>query len=150
MTDHDRDLQDAFDQHLRGEGPPPTTDDDPEAAAYEAVYAALSEEPEGDLPENFAEQVADRVGLTPNSDMGWAEIALLLLIIAAAGAGLVWMPPSVAGLQNGLGELVLSLRNLSQAVRIDVILASALVLLVTVGLDAIVNHLHPRRPSASL
>jgi hypothetical protein len=38
MTDRDRDLQDAFDRAVRGEGAPPDTDHDPEAAAYEVVH----------------------------------------------------------------------------------------------------------------
>lgn len=150
MTDHDRDLQDAFDRHLRGEGPPPTTDDDPETAAYEVVYAALSEAPDGDLPDNFAEQVAARVDLTPESGMGWTEILLLFVLIAGAGAGLVWMPPSHAGLQHGLGDLLLSLRDLSGTVRIDVILASALVLFLTLGFDALLHRLRPGPSPRSL
>lgn len=143
MTDRDRDLQEAFDRHLRGDAPPPDTNDDPEAAAYEAVYAALGEAPEGSLPDHFAEQVADRAGLASESGMGWAEIFLLLLIIAGAGAGLVWMPPRLAGLQRSLSELMLSLQTLSGAVRVDVLLASALVFFLTVGLDALLHRWRP-------
>ncbi|PSQ54862.1 MAG: hypothetical protein BRD28_01435 [Bacteroidetes bacterium QH_10_64_37] len=44
MTNRDRDLQDAFDRHLHGDGPRPGTTDDLEAAAYGAVYATLNEE----------------------------------------------------------------------------------------------------------
>jgi len=149
MTDRDRDLQDAFDRHLRGEGPLPATDDDPEAAAYEAVYAALSEAPEGALPDTFADQVADRVGLSPEPGMGWAEILLLLLIIAGAGAGLVWMPPTLAGLQQTLGEFAALFQDLSRTVRLDVIFASVLVLLLTIGLDAFFKHLRPGHPHIS-
>lgn len=149
MTDRDRDLQDAFDRHLRGDAPPPETDDDPEASAYEAVYAALGEAPEGTLPDQFAEQVADRAGLTPEPSMGGTEIALLLLIIAGAGAGLVWMPPRFAGLRQGLGELVLSLQALSGAVRGDVLLASALAFFLTVGLDALLHRWRPGPSSLS-
>lgn len=143
MTDRDRDLQDAFDRHLHGDGPPPETNDDPEAAAYEVVYAALSKEPEGDLPDNFAEQVAGRVGFSPERGMGWAEILLLLLIIAGAGAGLVWMPPTLTGIQQSLGDLLLSLQDLSGTVRFDVLFASALVLIITFGFDAFLNRLRP-------
>lgn len=143
MTDRDRDLQDAFDRHLRGEGPPPETNDDPEAAAYELVYATLNEEPEGDLPDNFAEQVTERVGLTPEPAIGWIEGVLVLLIIAGAGAGLVWMPPTVAGLQQSLGELLMAIQDVSTAVRLDVILASLLVLLLTLGFDAFLRYVRP-------
>ena len=149
MTDRDRDLQDAFDRHLRGEGPPPTTDDDPEAAAYEAVYAALSEAPEGSLPDTFADEVATRVGLAPDPGMGWAEILLLLLIIAGAGAGLVWMPPTLAGVQQTLGEFAALFQDLSRTVRLDIILASVLVLLLTIGLDAFFKRLRPGHPPMS-
>jgi hypothetical protein len=149
MTDRDRHLQDAFDRHLRGEGPPPTTDDDPEAAAYEAVYAALGEAPEGDLPDCFATDVADRVGLARDPGMGWAEILLLLLIIAGAGAGLVWMPPTLAGIQQTLGEVVVLFQDLSRTVRLDIILASVLVLLLTIGLDAFFKRLRPGHPPMS-
>ncbi|MFB6099136.1 MAG: hypothetical protein ABEK84_08525, partial [Salinibacter sp.] len=136
---------------LRGEGPPPETDDDPEAAAYAAVYATLSDEPEGeDLPDDFAEQVADRAGFAPEPGMGWAEILLLFLLIAGAGAGLVLMPPSLAGLQQSVGDLLLSLQDVSGRVRVDVILASALVLLLTIGFDGLLNRLRPGHHSLTL
>lgn len=143
MTDRDRDLQEAFDRHLRGDGPPPETEDDPEAAAYEAVYATLSEEPEGDLPDDFDEQVANRAGFAPEAGAGWAEILLLFLLIAGAGAGLVLMPPTLAGVQQSVGDLLLSLQDVSGRVRVDIIVASALVLLLTIGFDALLNRLRP-------
>jgi len=143
MTHRDRDLQDAFDRHLRGDGPPPETDDDPEAAAYEAVYATLSEEPEGNLPDDFAEQVADRAGFAPEPGASWAEILLLFLLIAGAGAGLVLMPPTLAGIQQSVGDLLLALQDLSGTVRVDIILASALVLLLTIGFDVLFRRLRP-------
>ena len=151
MTDRDRDLQNAFDRHLNGEGPPPETDDDPEAAAYEAVYATLNEEPQGRaLPNDFAEQVADRAGFAPESGMNWAEILLLFLLIAGAGAGLVLMPPTLAGIQQSIGDLLLSLQDLSGMVRLDVILASALVLILTIGFDALLNRLRPGHHTLTL
>lgn len=141
MTNHDRDLQEAFDRHLRGEGPPPETDDDPEAAAYEVVYATLGQEPEGDLPDDFAEQVADRVEVSSEPAMGWGEIFLLFLVIASAGAGLVWMPPTLAGVQQSLGDILMSLQDLRGTLRFDVIVASTLVLILTIGLDALLYRL---------
>lgn len=150
MTNRDRDLQDAFDQHLRGDGPPPETDEDPEAAAYEAVYATLGEEPEGDLPDDFAEQVADRAGFAPEPGAGWAEILLLFLLIAGAGAGLVLMPPTLAGVQQSVGDLLLGLQDLSSAVRVDIILGSALVLLLTIGFDVLLNRLRPGHHTLTL
>ena len=150
MTHRDRDLQDAFDRHLRGDGPPPETDNDPEAAAYEAVYATLSEEPEGTLPDDFAEQVADRAGFAPEPGASWAEILLLFLLIAGAGAGLVLMPPTLAGIQQSVGDLLLALQDLSGTVRIDIILASALVLLLTIGFDLLFHRLRPGHHTMTL
>ena len=151
MTNHDRDLQDTFDRHLRGEGPPPETNDNPEAKAYEVVYATLNEEPEGeDLPHDFAERVADRAGFAPESGMNWAEILLLFLLIAGAGAGLVLMPPTLAGMQQSMGDLLMSLQDLSTAVRLDVILASVLVLAATIGVDFLLNRLRPGRHTMTL
>jgi hypothetical protein len=143
MTNRDRDLQDAFERHLRGDAPPPETDDDPEAAAYEAVYATLNEEPEGELPDDFAEQVANQAGFSPESGMGVAEILLLFLLIAGAGAGLVLMPPTFAGVQQGIGDLLMLLQDVSGAVRLDVVMASALVLVLTIGFDVLLNRLRP-------
>ncbi|MFB6274077.1 MAG: hypothetical protein ABEL51_14400 [Salinibacter sp.] len=151
MTDRDRDLQDAFDRHLHGEGPPPDTEDDPEAAAYEAVYANLSEEPDGtDLPDDFAEQVADRAGFASESGMVWIEIFLLFLLIAGAGAGLVLMPPTLAGIQQSVGDLLMSLQDVSGTVRLDVILAGTLVLMLTIGFDFLINRLHPGHHTLTL
>jgi hypothetical protein len=151
MTNHDRDLQDTFDRHLRGEGSPPETDDDPEAKAYEVVYATLNEEPEGkELPNDFAERVADRAGFAPESGMNWAEILLLFLLIAGAGAGLVLMPPTLAGVQQSVGDLLLSLQDISGRVRLDVILASVLVLILTAGFDFLLNRLRPGRHTMTL
>lgn len=150
MTNRDRDLQEAFDRHLRGDAPPPETDDDPEAAAYEAVYATLSEEPEGTLPDDFANQVADRAGFAPEPGVNWAEILLLFLLIAGAGAGLVLMPPTLAGLQQSVGDLLLALQDFSGTVRIDIILASALVLLLTVGFDVLFRRLRPGHHTLTL
>jgi hypothetical protein len=150
MTNRDRDLQDAFDRHLRDDGPPPETEDDPEAAAYEAVYATLGEAPEGDLPNDFAEQVADRAGFAPEPGASWAEILLLFLLIAGAGAGLVLMPPTLAGVQQSVGDLLLSLQDVSGRVRVDVIVASTLVLLLTIGFDALLNRLRPGHHTLTL
>jgi len=151
MTNRDQELQEAFDRHLHGEGPPPEANDDPEAKAYEVVYATLNEEPEGkDLPHDFAERVADRAGFAPESGMNWAEILLLFLLIAGAGAGLVLMPPTLAGIQQSMGDLLMSLQDLSTAVRLDVILASVLVLATTIGLDFLLNRLRPGRHTLTL
>ena len=108
------------------------------------MYAALNEEPEEkDLPDDFAEQVADRAGFVPESGMNWAEILLLFLLIAGAGAGLVLMPPTPAGVQQGVSDLLMALQDLSGRVRLDVIIASVLVLAATIGFDFLLNRLRP-------
>ncbi|MFP4228281.1 MAG: hypothetical protein ACLFTE_05565, partial [Salinivenus sp.] len=130
MTDRDRHLQDAFDRHLRGDGPPPDTDD-PEAAAYHHVYAVLGEAPEGDLPEEFAEQVADRVGLAPAPAIPWIEIVLLFLVVAGLGTGLVMLPSLAGPLQESLQVGLRAVHRLSTGLRLDVLGAVVLVLVLT-------------------
>lgn len=147
MTDRDRELQDAFDRSLRGDGSPPNTDDDPEAAAYEAVYSTLSEEPEGDLPDDFKYKVANRVGLEPAPGMSWVEILLVLLAIAGAGAGLVQMPPTWAGFQRSVGQILMALQDVSGTFRLDVVVAALLVLVITIGFDAFLTRWRPGHSS---
>jgi hypothetical protein len=149
MTDRDRDLQEAFDRHAEGEGPPPALDT-PEAAAYHTVYAALHEPPEGDLPDDFAHQVARRAGGAPEPSMSGVEMIALPLLIAAAGAGLVLMPPSLAGLQQTVASLLMALQDVSVTVRVDVVLATALVLMLTLGLDGLLNRFRPGHPPTAL
>ena len=150
MTDRDHSLQDEFDRHFRGDGPPPDTDD-PEAAAYEAVFAALHEEPDGDLSDNFAEQVADRVGLASNVERGpspalvWSDVLLVFLAVAALGATLVLMPSVQTILQETLWVVVRSLNDISAYVRLDVVASIGLALLLTLGLDLFLRRWHPRR-----
>lgn len=136
MTDRDQQLQDAFDRHLHGDAPLPEGDD-PEAAAYRQVYAVLGEEPAGDLPSNFAEQVADRVGIGTVPSVAWVEIALLFVLVAGVGASIVMLPslsgPLVDGLQDGV-RIVLAF---STDVRLDVLGAAGLVLVLTLLADAL-------------
>jgi hypothetical protein len=82
--------------------------------------------------------------------MGWAEILLLFLIIAGAGAGLVWMPPILAGLQQSAAAILRSVQAVSGPFRLDVVMASVLVLVPTIGLDALLVRLRPRRHSPSV
>jgi len=141
MTNRDRDLQHAFDRHLRGDGPPPNVDDDPEVAAYRQVYAVLGEAPEGDLPSNFAEQVADRVSLGTEPATSWAEIVLLFVLVAGLGTGLVLLPSAATPLQDGLSVTLRAVERLSTVVRLDVIGAVGLVLALTLLVDAVVSRL---------
>lgn len=148
MTDHDHELQDAFDRHLRGEGPPPDTEDDPEAAAYEAVYAALGTPPEGDLPAQFAEQVADRVDLRPAPAFSIWEIVTLFLLIAAVGGSLVALPSVTVPLRDNFVSLLHVALDLSYLIRVDVLGAAGLVLALTVAVDAVVRCLKTHRRHA--
>ncbi len=136
MTDRDQHLQDAFDRHLRGEGPPPEADD-PEAEAYRHVYAVLGEEPAGDLSDDFAARVADRVGLDPAPARSWVEIAPLFLLVAGLGAGLALLPSLSGPLAEGVQGGIRTVRALSANVRLDVLGAAGLVLLLTVLADAL-------------
>ena len=140
MTDRDQHLQDAFDRSLCGDGPPPDVDDDPEAAAYQHVYAVLGKEPAGDLSDNFAEQVADRVGLGTAPSIPWMEIVLLFVLVAGLGASLVMLPslsgPLVEGARNGIRIV----QDLSTNVRLDVLGAAGLVLLLTLLADGLWRH----------
>lgn len=147
MTDRDRELQDAFDRYLSGDGSRPDTEDNPEAAAYEAVYSTLSEEPEGDLSADFKYKVANRVGLQPEPGMNWVEILLVLLAIAGAGAGLVQMPPTWAGFERSVGQILMALQDVSATFRLDIVVAALLVLVITIGFDSFLRRWRPGHTS---
>jgi len=145
MTDHDHSLQDDFDRHFRGNGAPPETENDPDAAAYATVFAALEEEPEGDLPPDFAEQVADRVGVGTEPAIAWSDILLLFLAVAGLGATLVVLPSASTLLDTTVWTILRSVQDLSVYVRLDVIAAIGLVLALTLGLDRLLGNWRPPR-----
>lgn len=149
MTDRDQSLQDAFDRHLRGEGSPPDTESDPEAAAYQKVYATLNEEPNGDLPNDFAERVAERVGLSAEPVVSVAELLLLLLALAGFGAALVTNPSLPALFLESLGVLSRTVQRLSVSFRLDVVLAASFVLGLTLLVDSFLAHWQPTRRAFS-
>lgn len=139
MTDRDQSLQDAFDRYFQGDGSRPDTDD-PDAAAYQMVFDALHEEPEGDLPDDFAERLADRVGVGAEPSIVWADVLLLFLAVAGIGATLVAMPSVSTILNETVWVIVRSVQDLSASVRLDVIAAVGLVLALTLGLDALLRR----------
>jgi hypothetical protein len=145
MTDRDRSLQDEFDRYFRGDGSPPETDNDPDAAAYQMIFEALHEEPEGDLPDDFAEQVADRVGVGTEPSIAWSDVFLLFLVVAGLGATLVVMPSVSTILDETVWVILRSVQNLSAYVRLDVLGAAGLVLALTLGLDALLRRRHRLR-----
>jgi len=145
MTRPNDDLQDEFDRHFRGDGPPPDTDD-PEAAAYQVVFSVLEEEPEGDLPDDFAEQVADRVGVGTEPAWAWSDLLLLLLFVAGIGATVALMPTSFfTAVQETATTIGQAVDTLSTAVRLDVVIAIGLVLALTAGVDRLLEGWLPRR-----
>lgn len=148
MTDPNHSLQDEFDRHFRGDGPPPECDD-PEAAAYHVVFSALQEEPEGDLPDDFAEQVADRVGVGREPALAWTDVLLLCLAAASLGTAAVLMPSSLAPLWESLVLVPDAVQTLSTYVRLDVLVAVGLVLMLTLGLDALLVRWTPLRRAPS-
>jgi hypothetical protein len=151
MTAPNDDLQDEFDRHFRGDGPPPDTDD-PEAAAYQVVFSVLEEEPEGDLPDDFAEQVADRVGVGAEPAWAWSDLLLLILLVAGTGATVALMPTSFFTVfQETATTIGRAVETLSSSVRLDVVVAIGLVLALTAGFDRLLDGwVLPRRlPSTS-
>lgn len=149
MTDRDRSLQEAFDRHLRGEGPLPDAEADPDAAAYQLVYAALNEEPEGELPNDFAERVANRVGLTTEPIVTGSELFLLVLTLAGLAAAVAFSPSLVGTLMDGLGSLTRIVEQASASLRLDVLLATGFVLVLTLLFDSLLSHWRPVRRAFS-
>ena len=149
MTDRDHSLQDEFDRHFRGNGSPPDTNNDPEAAAYQMVFEVLHEEPEGDLSDDFAEQVADRVGVGTEPSIVWSDVLLLFLAVAGLSATIVVMPSVETMLQETVWVLLRSVETLSATVRLDVIGAAGLVLALTLGTDALLRRWTPHRHAPS-
>lgn len=147
MTDRDHDLQDDFDRYFRENGAPPETENDPDAAAYATVFAALHEEPEGDLPDDFAEQVADRVGVGTDPAIAWSDILLLFLAVAGLGATLVVLPSTSTLLDTTVWTILRSVQDLSAHVRLDVVGAAALVLALTFGVDVLLKRWSRLRPA---
>jgi len=150
MTPPNDDLQDDFDRYFRGDGPPPETDD-PEAAAYQVVFSVLEEEPEGDLPDDFAEQVADRVGVETDPAWAWSDLLLLLLVVAGTGATVAVVPSSFfTAFRDTAATLGRTLDTLSSVVRLDVVVAVGLVLALTAGIDRLLAGWVPRRRAPSV
>ncbi len=147
MNNRDQSLQDEFDRYFRGDGSPPETENDPDAAAYQMVFEALHEEPEGDLPNDFAEQVADRVGVGTEPSIVWSDVLLLFLAVAGLGATLVMMPSTSALLDKTVWAILRSVQDLSTYVRLDVIGAVGLVLALTVGADTLLKRWPRLRPA---
>jgi hypothetical protein len=145
MTDRNDDLQDEFDRHFRGDGPPPDADA-PDAAAYQVVFSVLEEEPEGDLPDDFAERVADRVGVGTEPAIAWSDVVLLFLLVAGLGTAVVFTPSSfVTAFQETATTVGQALNTLSSVMRLDVVAAVGLVLALTAGLDRLLDRQVPRR-----
>lgn len=151
MTDSDESLQDRIERHVRGDASMADMEDDPDAAAYETVFSALEEEPEGTLPEDFSARVANRVGLGPEPVLRWIDLLPLVLAVVALPLLHTIYPAATAPLSESVDVLIRGTQALSEHVRLDVLAATTLVFLLTVAIDAVVSRLPSleRVPSTS-
>lgn len=153
MTDQElQDLLDRLDREETNEPIPDEVADSSDFRAYQILYEALDDEPEGDLSPDFAERVADRVMPTPETErIPWLEwIAPPLALIAAFIATMLLIPTVMQTGATAL-ELVLDpLRTAWTTFRLDLVLAVGVILLLVNGLDRFVlkPRVRPHLPSA--
>jgi hypothetical protein len=172
MPDLDRLLQDYFDRRQQdGAGEPPADADEADLAAYRLVYESLSEPPEGDdLPADFAESVADRVGLDrepaagrePASDRlrapsraarpaagsrsrrQWSDELPIAALLVASVVALLFFPISWSSLgatfAGGLASLAKTLGTFVGPARLDILAAAAAALGATGAADALLRR----------
>ncbi len=140
----DRELQDLLDRLARGDGEPadaPAPEDAADWKAYRLIYAALEEEPAGDLPGDFAERVADRVmpPAAATERIPWLEWMLPPLVLIAAFVATLLLMPAVA--QTGAEALQLVVDPLSSLwtqFRLDLVLTAGAALLLISFVDRFV------------
>lgn len=141
MTDHE--LQDLLDRIERKDASEPIPDDvadSPDLRAYQMLYQALGDEPDGELSPDFAERVADRVMPAPER-IPWLEwIAPPMALIVAFIATLLMIPTV---LQTGAAALELMLdpvRTAWTTYRLDLVLSVGAILLLVNGIDRFIVH----------
>lgn len=119
--------------------------------AYRMVYAALEDEPDGTLPPDFAERVADRVIPAPATErLPWLETILPpLALVAAFVATLLLMPTVSQAGANALQLLLEPLAALNDTVRLDIALVAGTALLVISFVDRFVLHPWAQRGAAT-
>jgi hypothetical protein len=148
----DQELQDLLDRLGRDGGEP--AGDAPDApvpeektrdlSAYRMLYAALADEPDGALPNDFAQRVADRVMpaealSTAAERFPWLEWVLPPLLLVAAFVATLLLMPAVS--QSGAEAIRLVLNPLSTLwtqLRLDIVLMAGTALLVASFVDRFV------------
>ncbi len=146
MTDHElQDLLDRIERDDATESVPDAVADSPDLRAYQMLYQALGEEPDGELSPDFAERVADRVMPAPEAErFPWLEWIAPPMALIVAFIATMLMIPTV--LQTGAAALELMLDPLQTAwstYRLDIMLAVGAILLLVDGIDRFL--ISPRR-----
>lgn len=130
----DKELQDFLDQlgprGAREASRPDTEDGDLDFRAYQLLYDALEDEPEGALPPNFAQQVANRVmpahALESAAErFPWLEWVLPPVVLVAAFVATFLLLPTAT--QTGAESLQLLLDPMQQiwtTLRLDIVLSA--------------------------
>ena len=148
----DQELQDLLDRLSRDGGESVSDASDasvPEEqgrdfSAYRMVYAALSDEPDGALPNDFAQQVANRVMpaealSTAAERFPWLEWVLPPLLLVAAFVATLLLMPTVSQSGAQAMQLVLNpLATLWTQLRLDLALMAGTALLVISFVDRFV------------
>ena len=145
----DQELQDLLDRLARGEEEPADTpnlesEDGADWKAYRLLYAALEEEPEGSLPPDFAQQVANRV--MPAEALGtaaerfpWLEWVLPPLVLVVAFVVTLLLMPTVSQAGAEAMQLLLNpLASLWTQLRLDIALTAGAALLLISFVDRFV------------
>lgn len=140
----DKELQDVLDQLGLGGArearrPDDTDDRDTDFRAYQLLYDALEEEPDGTLPPHFAQQVVDRVmpahALESVAERyPWIEWVLPpLVLVAAFVATFLLLPTATQTGAESLQRLIEPMQVIWTTLRLDLVLAAGGTLLL-VGL----------------
>lgn len=151
----DQELQDLLDRLGAHDGDADETavpdEQERDLKAYQMVYAALNDEPEGSLPSNFAQQVVDRVmpaeALSTIAErFPWLEWVLPPLLLVAAFVVTLLLMPTVS--QSGAAAMQLLLNPLAalwKQLRLDIALVAGSALLVVSFVDRFVLRTWFRR-----
>lgn len=145
----DQELQDFLDRLGRDSSAPAEdasvpNDDARDLNAYRTLYAALADEPDGDLPRDFAQRVAHRVMpaealSTAAERFPWLEWVLPPLLLVAAFVATLLLMPTVS--QSGMQAVQLVLNPLASLwvqLRLDIALMAGTALLVISFIDRFV------------
>lgn len=156
----DRELQDLLDRLAREGGEPadapePDVEDHADWKAYQVLYAALEEEPDGTLPPDFAEQVADRVmpataPATAKEQFPWLEWILPPLALVAAFVATLLLMPALSPMgAAAVQQIVEPFSTLQTTLRLDIAFTAGAALLVIGLLDRFVLQARFRQDVAT-